>query len=110
MHFPMVELYQPGALENHTSRISFLGCPEGHDWSVLAETCRSKNIAIFTVACRNDLFTQKAFSAIAASSGGQCTKIEVKQVVYISCLDSPLIQARRLPQIGVESVIEVNVK
>ena len=64
--------------KHHMCRKFFSGCPDGHDWSVLSETCRSKNIAVFTVACRTNVFTQRAFSAIAASSGGQCTKIEVK--------------------------------
>ena len=85
MHFLMVE-HESGSYAPAHAKEFFSGCPEGHDWSVLAETCRSKNISVFTVACRNNVFTQKAFSSIAASSGGQCTKIEVLSFCLVSTL------------------------
>ncbi|XP_065843784.1 uncharacterized protein [Oscarella lobularis] len=82
------------------------GCPEGHDWSVLAETCRSKNISVFTVACRNNVFTQKAFSSIAASSGGQCTKIEnSNQIIDLIKMHVQLLLDRRLAYCKISDTI-----
>jgi ankyrin repeat protein/Mg-chelatase subunit ChlD len=52
------------------------GCPCGHDWLILAEQCHSKRINVYTVMCRcTSPLTDQAFSAIAESSGGKCTRI-----------------------------------
>ncbi|XP_062514104.1 uncharacterized protein LOC134189751 isoform X2 [Corticium candelabrum] len=67
----------PHGMSGLTYRDNFPnGCPCGHDWLMLADQCRLKKINIYTVLCRNDSFAAQAFSGIAQSSGGKCTKIQ----------------------------------
>ncbi|XP_062523181.1 uncharacterized protein LOC134197846 isoform X3 [Corticium candelabrum] len=88
------------------------GCPAGHDCNVLADQCRLKKINIYTVLCRDDPFTSQAFSSIAQSSGGKCTKIQSAssnpEIIELIKLHVHVQLDRQLRNVAVSDVIVKN--